>query len=224
MAQKQRGATRSPYLLWGITTLVIVAVIVILALTIFALQSLPSASFDENPHLQKLQSTLFQQDAEVYRDGFSILLTQFSTYASQTLTLVTLIIGILMATIILLLILSVSQVYMWNRDRKLLEVWREAGFMCERLEFLPANRLKLNNIELELNKTQIENLKKLARHRTENKPLHSLDIGDHGVQAIKRLREELGSKFIEKSLVKIRKGEGYWLEVDANRIHGLPEQ
>ena len=112
----------------------------------------------------------------------------------------------------------------WQKDRRKLEQWRETGFMCERLEFLPANRLKLNNIELDLNKTQIENLKKLANQRKAGKTLHALDIGDHGVQAIKRLREELGSKFIEKSLIKVRKREGYWLEVDAHNIHKLPDE
>jgi hypothetical protein len=109
--------------------------------------------------------------------------------------------------------------YMWSRDRKKLNLWKEAGFLCERLEFLPANRIKINNIELELNKTQIDTLHMLVTQRLQGKLLHSLDMGDHGVQAIKRLREELGSKFMEKTLVKVRKREGYWVEVDSSNIH-----
>jgi len=142
--------------------------------------------------------------------------------ANMNLTLYTTIIGILMGTLLLLLGTLIYQMHLRTQDLKKIDQWRESGFLCERLEFLPANRIKLNNLELELNKAQIENLKKLAHHRIIGKPLHSVDMGDHAVQSIKRLREELGAKFIEKSLVKVRTKEGYWLEVDAGGIYGLP--
>ena len=129
----------------------------------------------------------------------------------------------LMGALVLTLILLLAQTFLWNRDRKKLELWRESGFLCERLEFLPANRLRLNNIEIELNKTQIDNLLKIAKSRKKGKPIHTLDIGDHGAQSTNRLREELGKKFIEKSFIKHRKQEGYWLEVESDRIYFQPE-
>ena len=159
-------------------------------------------------------------------EGFSVIDTLLKDLGKSTFISVKsaeMMLPFLMGAIILTLILLLSQAYMWSKDRRKLELWRESGFLCERLEFLPANRLRLNNIELELNKTQIDNLIKIAKSRKQGKPIHTLDIGDHGAQSTNRLREELGKKFIERSLIKHRKREGYWLEVDPERIYFQPE-
>lgn len=116
------------------------------------------------------------------------------------------------------LILLGLQFYFWAKDRRRLVKWKKAGFLCQSLEFLPANRVKINNVELAINKTQISTLKMLAQQREKGKPLHSLEM-DHGVQTIKRLREELGARLLESTFVKVRKGEGYWLEVNPKNIY-----
>lgn len=228
MAQKQRGVIRNAQFSWVIALLTLVAVSIIVVLAILSVKITPSPTDAEaTPTLKQIHMLLHQplEDDNIGIDSaLSTALNNHQVTIDRSFTLLTTMLGILVVTIILLLMLLGFQMLSWQKDRRKLEQWRETGFMCERLEFLPANRLKLNNIELDLNKTQIENLKKLAAHRKEGKPLHSLDIGDHGVQSIKRLREELGAKFIEKSLIKVRKREGYWLEVDANNIHKLPDE
>jgi len=117
---------------------------------------------------------------------------------------------------------TIAQMLLWQRDRKKLSVWREQGFFCERLEFLPANRVRINNLELEVNAKQLQTLKLLAIQRLQSsEPMHSLDVDEFGNQAIKRLREELGTKFLEKVFIKVRKGKGYWLEVEPKNIRGI---
>lgn len=228
MAQKQRGAVRNAQFSWVVALLTLVAVSIIIVLAVLSIKITPSPTDAEaTPTLQYIYELLHKplgEDDIGVDSALSVAFNNHQITINRYFTLLTTIIGILFITIILLLMLLGFQMFSWQKDRRKLEQWRETGFMCERLEFLPANRLKLNNIELDLNKTQIENLKKLANQRKAGKPLHSLDIGDHGVQAVKRLREELGSKFIEKSLIKVRKREGYWLEVDAHNIHALPDK
>lgn len=67
--------------------------------------------------------------------------------------------------------------------------------MYERLEFLDGSRLRIDHIEIEINKAQFQTLLDLARKRLEDPSLHSLAINqDNVAQAIKRLRGELGSR------------------------------
>lgn len=229
MAQKQHGATKSSFFVWILASAAVISVLTIAFLAVLTVKVAPSFTDPEsNPKLQEVLEIIqfpvtgneeLDQRSEIAETVFN----QNQSLIRLTIGLLTAFILILIAAIILLLIIFIFQMYLWQKDRRKLEQWREMGFMCERLEFLPANRLKLNSIELDLNKTQIENLKKLATNRQLGKPLHTLDLGDNGSQAIKRLREELGAKFIEKSLIKLRKREGYWLDVDANNIHTLPE-
>ncbi len=155
-------------------------------------------------------------------DQYSLQLYQaYIAQNSLTFRFMSTAMGILMATLIFVLILLALQMYAWHADRKRLLAWRENGFLCERLEFLPGNRIRLNNIEIQLNRTQQENFRQLVLKRLHHLPLHALDIGEHGVQSIKRLREELGGKFVEQALIKVKKGEGYWLEIEPSSVHGL---
>jgi hypothetical protein len=218
VAKKQRGSARENLLLWIVGGAITLLVIFVLVGVTHILQVADNGSILN--HLAKTEQFLYWENSPS-SSGESAALSLFDGYVSKSLTLFTVIIGVLFATLILLLGILIYQMYLRSLDLKKIDQWRETGFLCERLEFLPANRILLNNIELELNKTQIESLRKLAHNRVIGKPLHSVDMGDHAVQSIKRLREELGSKFIEKSLVKVRRREGYWLEVDAGGIHGL---
>ena len=218
MAKEQRGSTRENLLLWIVGSAITLLVIFVLVGVFHVLQVADNGSILN--HLAETEQFLYWENSPS-SSGESAALSLFDGYVSRSLTLFTVIIGTLFATLILLLGILIYQMYLRSLDLKKIDLWRETGFLCERLEFLPANRIKLNNIELELNKTQIESLRKLARNRVIGKPLHSIDMGDHAVQSIKRLREELGSKFIEKSLVKVRRREGYWLEVEAGGIYGL---
>jgi DNA-binding response OmpR family regulator len=114
--------------------------------------------------------------------------------------------------------------YSWSQDKRKLALWREHGLVIERLEFLAGNRLRLNNIELELNRAQMQTLRELATKRLADEPLHPAELpGDNGTQLIKRLREELGARLLEKSLIQNRRGKGYWLDMEPSHIRILEE-
>lgn len=200
-------------------SLVFFSVTGILALAVLSLQDSPLSSFLDDPLLKQVENNILEGSDNGGAETTLLLLSQNIQTTSQSFELMKTTIFILILTLLLTLILLGAQMYMWTCDRKKLVRWKESGFLCENLKFLSGNRIKLNSIELELNKTQVENLKKLASKRVEGKPLHSLDIGEHGVQAVKRLREELGARFLEKTLIKVRKREGYWLEINAEHIH-----
>lgn len=224
MIRKERGSVGQQLLLRGLAASIIILVVLVLFTVVYLMISVGGDS-----PLVKMQSTgemLYWErsgsENPIIGSVEAQALSLYDGFVSKTLALFTTLIAILMGTLLLLLGTLIYQMHLRTLDLKKIDQWRESGFLCERLEFLPANRIKLNNLELELNKAQIENLKKLAHHRIIGKPLHSVDMGDHAVQSIKRLREELGAKFIEKSLVKVRTKEGYWLEVDAGGIYGLP--
>lgn len=210
--------TQQNLMLWLVGVPVAILALIAIAWTIYVMQDWRAESVIKTSEVLgafRSQPITLEIRSEIATALYSIGL--------KTVLVFIAIVSVLIATIVLLLLILGYQMYLRSQDLKKLDSWRESGFLCERLEFLPANRVKLNNLELELNKTQIDNLQKLAHYRLKGKPLHSLDMGDHAVQSIKRLREELGAKFIEKSLVKVRRSEGYWLEVEAARIHGLPE-
>ena len=218
--RKYKSTKVQQWIHYFVFVLVFFSVANILILAILSFQDTPLSSFVENSVLDQIESNLLDKPDESSDSSATLLLlSQYIQMNAESFELMKSTIFILFVTLLLTLILLSAQMYMWACDRKRLIKWKKSGFLCENLEFLPANRVKLNNIELELNKTQIENLRKLADRRREGKPLHSLDIGDHGVQAVKRLREELGARFLEKTLIKVRKKEGYWLEIDSENIH-----
>ena len=207
-------------LLWLVVIVNFIAVMGILSITLYSFKNFPSKSAEKNPLLIQAEQIMLKEPTLDKNDDIVLsLLQEYVKYTNHSFELMKNLLLALVVILMLILILVVSQMYMWSRDRKKLNHWKESGFLCERLELLPANRIKINNIELELNKAQIDTLNMLVTQRLRGKLLHSLDMGDHGVQAIKRLREELGSKFMEKTLVKVRKREGYWVEVDCSNIH-----
>lgn len=200
-AQKIANMLQHRYFLSIISFLIILSTAVIMALGFYAF-------FSFSPPIDPLIGE--SNTKQIYFD--------YVYHVDRTFYFLTTTIGILLGTLFFVLILLALQMYAWNIDRKRLIVWRDAGFLCEHLEILPADRLRINNIEIQLNRTQLDTLKKLLLKRLEGVPLHALDIGEHGIQSIKRLREELGAKFLEKVFIKVNKGQGYWLEVDPSSI------
>lgn len=149
---------------------------------------------------------------------------EYVRMVSLTFEFMTTLIGVLIAALVLTLLLFAVQMYSWSQDKRRLALWREHGLVIERLEFLAGNRLRLNNIELELNRAQMQTLRELATKRLADEPLHPAELpGDNGTQLIKRLREELGARLLEKSLIQNRRGKGYWLDMEASHIRILEE-
>ncbi|TXH71177.1 MAG: hypothetical protein E6Q83_02950 [Thiothrix sp.] len=150
---------------------------------------------------------------------------EYVRFVSLTFEFMTTLIGLLIAALVLTLILFAVQMYAWSRDKRRLALWREQGLVVERLEFLTGNRLRLNQLELELNRAQMQTLRELVIKRQAELPLHPADLpGDNGTQLIKRLREELGARLLEKSLIQNRRGKGYWLDMEATHIHVLDDE
>ena len=125
-------------------------------------------------------------------------------------------IGLLISTVTIGILL-----YLWAKDRKKMAAWKEIGFACDRIEFLQSNRIKLNHTELLLNKSQYCTLQKLVKSRIQGEALHSIDLGENATQIVKRLREELGSKLLEKTLIMNHRGKGYWIDIDPKKIKGI---
>lgn len=216
MANIDNGS--SHLLIWVTTGLTILSTTCILSLTLFVLVKMPYAPPEKSALLEMIEKDN-DLSHEINSAVSAELLTEYTKQSSKSVEGSRTIIFILALCLLAIIILLGSQMYMWARDRKMLSYWKRAGFLCERLEFLPANRIKLNNLEIELNKTQIETLKKLVKGRCEGKPVHALELGEHGVQTIKRLREELGARFMAQTLIKVRKREGYWIEVSPDCIY-----
>lgn len=150
---------------------------------------------------------------------------EYVRLVSLTFEFMTTLIGVLIAALVLTLILFGVQMYSWSQDKRRLALLRDQGFIVERLEFLSGNRLRLNNLELELNRAQMQTLRELVAKRQAELPLHPADLpGDNGTQLIKRLREELGARLLEKSLIQNRRGKGYWLDMEPSHIHVLDDE
>lgn len=128
-------------------------------------------------------------------------------------------VGILVLALFLTIILLGVQMFLWSKDRRKLAEWQNSGLVVERLEFLSGNRLRLNGTEIELNRAQFNTLRELIDKRMEGQTLHPSELpGDNGTQLIKRLREEMGGRLLEQSLIKNRRGKGYWAEIDPSNI------
>lgn len=173
-------------------------------------------------------SMLHFSAAPLYPAGSAITEEQsFEEYVrlvSLTFEFMTTLIGVLIAALVLTLVLFGVQMYSWSQDKRRLALWRESGLVVERLEFLAGDRLRLNNLELELNRAQMQTLRELVTKRQADLPLHPAELpGDNGTQLIKRLREELGARWLEKSLIQNRRGKGYWLDMDPSHIRLLAE-
>lgn len=149
---------------------------------------------------------------------------EYVRLVSLTFEFMTTLIGVLIAALVLTLMLFGVQMYSWSQDKRRLALWREHGLVVEHLEFLAGDRIRLNNMELELNRAQMQTLRELVNKRQVDLPLHPAELpGDNGTQLIKRLREELGARLLEKSLIQNRRGKGYWLDMDPSHIRLLTE-
>lgn len=207
--------------LWVIIFVTFVVIINVIILAFISSQSLPSASFANNPLSTKLDQKSMSSPTSENDENIVNLLNKYIDYASTSFLYMQHTLLLLTGTLIFTLILIGAQMYMWLLDRRKLKRWKRSGFFCDHLEFLSANRIRINDIELELNKAQIDTLNLLTQQRLSNELLHNLEIGTkgNGAQSIKRLREELGAKLMEKTLIKVRKCEGYWIEIDPDNIH-----
>lgn len=157
-----------------------------------------------------------------YFDAFQYNYSAYVALNEETWDFTKKVIILLILSIIVMISLFSAVLYNWLLDRKKLTIWYRSGFACERLEFLDGNRVRLNSTEIILNKTQLETLKKLALSRVEKEALHPTELStDNATQMIKRLREELGAKILEKTLIKNHRGKGYWIEVKPEKIKGL---
>lgn len=149
-------------------------------------------------------------------------LDNYVTIVDFVLAFMTTIIGLLVGGILMGVVLVGVLLYIIVLDKKKLFAWQEAGFSCERLEFIGDGRIRLNNTEIMLNKTQFTTFKSLLESRLKGEALHPADIpSENATQTIKRLREELGAKLIEKTLIVNHRTKGYWVEVDPKHIKGL---
>lgn len=179
--------------------------------------------------MPKLQLTAEQIEAAATESGSAsaLLKTLVSNYEAATqgtINLLGTVISILSILLLSVLAVFLMQMRVWNLDKRKLNKWQEQGIIYERLEFLSGNRLRIDNIEIEVNKAQMQTLMELVKSRVDGNPLHSADIqSDNGAQMIKRLREEIGCRLIEKTFIKNQRGKGYWLNIEPVNIK-LPEQ
>lgn len=195
-------------------SLVIALILLVSIITLVGLAVFSMVSFSVAPLYPESSAITEEQSFEEY-----------VRLVSLTFEFMTTLIGVLIAALVLTLILFGVQMYSWSQDKRRLALWREQGLVVERLEFLTGNRLRLNSIELELNRAQMQTLRELVIKRQADLPLHPADLpGDNGTQLIKRLREELGARWLEKSLIQNRRGKGYWLDMEPSHIHLLDEE
>lgn len=193
----------TPDLSFGIAVSIFLSIILLIGVAVFGI-----VTFSAIPETPDTSSVVAEQSFENY--------VWLVNRALQFLTTVT---GILIAALLLTIILLGIQMFLWNKDRRKLADWQNNGLVVERLEFLSGERLKINGLEIELNRAQYSTLKELINKRLQGETLHPSELpGDNGTQMIKRLREELGGRLVEQSLIKSRRGKGYWAEVDPENI------
>lgn len=189
------------------------AISISVGLTVFLI----AMTVQEVPY-QKINFNLEQLTNATPSDVATILGKLFVVSEKNEIILSNLII-ISVILVIMSLLVVIIQSYFWSIDRKKILHWKENGILYERLEFLDGGRIRIDHIEMEINKAQLQTLLDLARKRLEGTPLHPLDLNqDNAAQAIKRLREELGSRLLEKTFIKNHRGKGYWLDIEPANI------
>lgn len=192
-----------PNLSFGIAISIFLSIVLLIGVAVFAI-----VTFSAIPETPDTSPIVAEQSFEHY--------VWLVNRALQFLTTVT---GILIAALLLTIILLGIQMFLWSKDRRKLADWQNNGLVVERLEFLSGERLKINGLEIELNRAQYSTLKELINKRLQGETLHPSELpGDNGTQMIKRLREELGGRLVEQSLIKSRRGKGYWAEIDPENV------
>ncbi|MBK8453623.1 MAG: hypothetical protein WAQ53_13525 [Thiofilum sp.] len=128
-------------------------------------------------------------------------------------------ISILLIVIVLLLVIVMAQLYLWSLDKNKLTNFKESGIVFERLELLEGNRVRVDNVEISLNKSQMQTLSQLIKSSKEGRLLHAIDINkDNGAVMIKRLRDELGGRLLEKTLIINQHGQGYRINLKPHAV------
>lgn len=192
-----------PNLSFGIAITIFLSIVLLIGVAVFAIVTFSAipATPDASPI--------------VAEESFS----HYVWLVNRALQFLTTVTGILIAALLLIIVLLGIQMFLWGKDRRKLADWQNSGLVVERLEFLPGNRLKINGLEIELNRAQFNTLQELINKRMAGETLHPSDLpGDNGTQMIKRLREEMGGRLIEQSLIKSRRGKGYWAEVEPENV------
>lgn len=185
----------------------LIALVVVSSITMIVLAAY--AFFQSPPTFRSFGNEIIEEQS----------FTHYVNHVNFTTAFLTTIIGMLVAELIVVLFLLWRLLKSWQADRDQIGAWRDIGFACERIEFLSGNRIRINNTELILNQAQLMVLKQLIESRIKGEALHTADIaGSNATQIIKRLREELGSKLIEKTLITNHRGKGYWIDVDPSKI------
>ncbi|MEZ5478893.1 MAG: hypothetical protein R3E95_15870 [Thiolinea sp.] len=150
-----------PGLPFGIAITLFITILLLIGITVFALLNFSAAPpYPDNDPVVAEQSF-----------GFYVGLVNTSIRFLTTL------IGILVAALFLTIILLGIQMYLWSKDRRKLADWQNSGLVVERLEFLSGNRLRLNGMELELNRAQLNTLHELVKKRIAGEPLHQRTAG-----------------------------------------------
>lgn len=128
-------------------------------------------------------------------------------------------ISILLIVTVLLLVIVIAQLYLWSLDKNKLTSFKESGILFERLELLEGNRVRVDNVEISLNKSQMQTLSQLIKSSKEGRLLHAIDINkDNGAIMIKRLRDELGGRLLEKTLIINQHGQGYRINLKPHTV------
>ncbi len=192
-----------PNLSFGIAITIFLSIVLLIGVAIFAI-----VTFSAIPETPDASPIVAEQSFEHY--------VWLVNRGLQFLTTVT---GILIAALLLTIVLLGVQMFLWSKDRKKLADWQNSGLVVERLEFMSGHRLKINGLEIELNRAQYSTFKELINKRMQGETLHPSELpGDNGTQMIKRLREEMGGRLVEQSLIKSRRGKGYWAEIEPDNI------
>ncbi|CAA6803694.1 MAG: Unknown protein [uncultured Thiotrichaceae bacterium] len=192
-----------PNLSFGIAITIFLSIVLLIGVAVFAI-----VTFSAIPQTPDTSPIVAEESFEHY--------VWLVNRGLQFLTTVT---GILIAALLLTIILLGIQMFLWSKDRKKLAEWQNSGLVVERLEFLSGHRLKINGLEIGLNRAQYSTFKELINKRMQGETLHPSELpGDNGTQMIKRLREEMGGRLVEQSLIKSRRGKGYWAEIEPDNI------
>lgn len=200
---KSFNLPHSSRLPFGIAVTIFISIILLIALAVFAISTFSAApSYPDTGEIVEEQS-----------------FAEYVGLVNTAIQFLTTIIGVLITSLLLMIILLGAQMYLWRKDRQRLDKWQSMGLVIERLEFLSGNRLRINSTEIQLNRAQYTTFNELINSRLKGETLHPSELtGDNGTQMIKRLREEMGGRIIEKTLIKSRRGKGYWAEIDPDNV------
>lgn len=134
-------------------------------------------------------------------------------------------ITILIVVCLVLLIVSSISIWHWIEIKSINSSIQKRGVFFNYIEVSEEGRIKIDDIELSLNRCQVQTFLQLIHAHQSGKILHAIDINkENGAIMIKRLREELGARLLEKLFIVSQYGVGYRLNIakDAQIIIPIP--